>query len=297
MKKTTPAFFTLCLSTLLMAADGQIKKNPTNTKPFAILTLIGSNDQKTLTCGESEELLNSLTKNLEASGQTLTEEKRTAVEQMIREYMIADKALLMVANASDVKNSPQVKEQIQKASEKIIKDAYKDSEMKKLQADDSEAMYKEITSAVIAEKGDQVTLSVLPLVQKTDAPRIIKKMSTITNPEAKSKEWAKITKNLSSSKPKTIGPVLLSEIPESLQKNLVNCKTGDTIEFSVADPKNPKNVQITLFFVMKREKITGDLLKQAMISKIDETLEKQFNEHIKSKVKIEKLEEKNQEKK
>ena len=169
--------------------------------------------------------------------------------------------------------------------------------MKKLQADDSEAMYKEITSAVIAEKGDQVTLSVLPLVQKTDAPRIIKKMSTITNPEAKSKEWAKITKNLSSSKPKTIGPVLLSEIPESLQKNLVNCKTGDTIEFSVADPKNPKNVQITLFFVMKREKITGDLLKQAMISKIDETLEKQFNEHIKSKVKIEKLEEKNQEKK
>jgi hypothetical protein len=229
---------------------------------------------------------------LKESGQQLSEDKMATVEQMIRDYMVSDGALTLVAMASDVKNTEKVKETIARATEKIIKDAYRLAEMtkmqEKLQADGFKTMYKEIETQIIAEKGDQVTLSVFPLNQSADESRIIKKMNSITNPEAKAKAWNKLSKS-SGGEQKTLDPILLSEAPDLIKSKMIKCKTGDVISISSPfDPNNPKQpAKTVLFYVVKREKITGDLLGQAVAAKLKEKLEKQFNDHIMGQVKIE----------
>ena len=122
---------------------------------------------------------------------------------------------------------------------------------------------------------------------------IIKKMKSVTNPEAKAKEWAKLVKN-SGGEQKTLDPILLSDAPEFVKSKLIKCKTGDVISISSQiDPNNPKQpAKTVLFYVVKRGKIEGDLLGQAVASKIKENLEKKLNEHIMGQVKVEMLDKK-----
>jgi hypothetical protein len=293
MKKTLTALFALSLCvTPLFADDKNDNKQAMNALTFASLTLNSSGAKKTVTYGQFQEMLGNLIDNLKESGQQLSEDKMAAVEQMIRDYMVSDGALTLVAMASDVKNTEKVKETIARATEKIIKDAYRLAEMtkmqEKLQADGFKTMYKEIETQIIAEKGDQVTLSVFPLNQSADESRIIKKMNSITNPEAKAKAWNKLSKS-SGGEQKTLDPILLSEAPDLIKSKMIKCKTGDVISISSPfDPNNPKQpAKTVLFYVVKREKITGDLLGQAVAAKLKEKLEKQFNDHIMGQVKIE----------
>lgn len=293
MKKTLTALFALSLCvTPLFADDKNDNKQAMNALTFASLTLNSSGAKKTVTYGQFQEMLGNLIDNLKESGQQLSEDKMATVEQMIRDYMVSDGALTLVAMASDVKNTEKVKETIARATEKIIKDAYRLAEMtkmqEKLQADGFKTMYKEIETQIITEKGDQVTLSVFPLNQSADESRIIKKMNSITNPEAKAKAWNKLSKS-SGGEQKTLDPILLSEAPDLIKSKMIKCKTGDVISISSPfDPNNPKQpAKTVLFYVVKREKITGDLLGQAVAAKLKEKLEKQFNDHIMGQVKIE----------
>ncbi len=293
MKKTLAALFALCLCVSTNYADYKNdSKQATTNLTFASLTLNSSKAQKTITYGQLQEMLRNLVESLKESGQNLSEDKMTAIEQMIHEYMIADGAWTLVAMASDIKNTPKVKEAIARATEKIIKDAYRADEMRKmqekLQESGFEAMYKEMETQIIAEKGDQVTLSVLSLNQSGDASRIIKKMESITNPDAKAKEWNKLVKN-SGGEQKTLDPILLSDAPDLIKQKLIKCKTGDVINIAIPiDPSNPKQItKNVLFYVVKRGKIEGDLLGQAVASKIKEKLEKKLNDHIMSQIKVE----------
>lgn len=293
MKKTLTALFALSLCvTPLFADDKNDNKQAMNALTFASLTLNSSGAKKTVTYGQFQEMLGNLIDNLKESGQQLSEDKMATVEQMIRDYMVSDGALTLVAMASDIKNTEKVKETIARATEKIIKDAYRLAEMtkmqEKLQADGFKTMYKEIETQIITEKGDQVTLSVFPLNQSADESRIIKKMNSITNPEAKAKAWNKLGKS-SGGEQKTLDPILLSEAPDLIKSKMIKCKTGDVISISSPfDPNNPKQpAKTVLFYVVKREKITGDLLGQAVAAKLKEKLEKQFNDHIMGQVKIE----------
>jgi hypothetical protein len=293
MKKILTALFALSLcATKYYADDKNDSKQAVSALTFASLTLNSSGAQQTITYGQFQEMLGNLMDSLKESGQQLPEDKMATIEQMIREYMISDAALTLVAMASDVKNTEKVKQAIARATEKIIKDAYRSGEMTKmqgkLQEQGFEAMYKEMEAQIIAEKGDQVTLSVLPLNQSGDENRIIKKMKSVTNLEAKGKEWNKLVKN-SGGEQKTLDPILLSEAPDFIKSKMIKCKTGDVISISSQiDPNNPKQpAKTVLFYVVKREKISGDLLGQAVASKIKEKLEKQLNDHIMGQVKIE----------
>ena len=298
MKKTIATLFALSLCvTTLFADDKNDSAKAVNTLTFAIVTLKNSKEEKTITYGQLQEMLGNLIDSLKESGQQLSEDKMITVEQMIREYMVAEAALTLAANASDVKNTEKVKESIARATEKIIKDAYRAAEMAKMQEKlkdgGFEAMYKEMEAQIITEKGDQVTLSVFPSNQSADESRIIKKMKFVTNPEAKAKEWAKLVKN-SGGEQKTLDPILLSDAPEFVKSKLIKCKTGDVISISSQiDPNNPKQpAKTVLFYVVKRGKIEGDLLGQAVASKIKENLEKKLNEHIMGQVKVEMLDKK-----
>ncbi len=293
MKKTMAAFFalSLCVATVFGDTKNDTKQTVTSLT-FASLTLNNSKEEKTITYGQLQEMLDNLINSLKESGQNLPEDKMITIEQMIREYMISDGALTLVAMASDVKNTPKVKEAIARATEKIIKDAYRSAEMTKMQGKlqeaGFEAMYKEMEAQIITEKGDQVTLSVFPLNQSADESRIVKKMKSINNTDAKRKEWIKLVKN-SGGEEKTLDPILLSEAPEFIKSKMIKCKTGDVISISSQiDPNNPKQpAKTVLFYVVKRGKIEGDLLGQAVASKIKEKLEKQLNDHIMSQVKVE----------
>ena len=293
MKKTLFALLALSLGITVSYADNAADSNQAGANlTFANLTLNSSKEKKTITYGQFQEMLNNLIDTLKESGQQLPQDKMASIELMIREYMVSDGALTLVAMASDVKNTEKVKEAIARATEKIIKDAYRSAEMKKmqekLQEAGFEAMYKEMESQIIVEKGDQVTLSALSLRQSGDEARIIKKMKSITTPEAKAKEWAKLVKNTGGEQ-KTLDPILLSEAPDLIKSKMIKCKTGDVISISSPfDPNNPKQpAKTVLFYVVKREKITGDLLGQAVAAKLKEKLEKQFNDHIMGQVKIE----------
>ncbi|MBM3631634.1 MAG: hypothetical protein FJX00_01415 [Alphaproteobacteria bacterium] len=293
MKKTLTALFALSLCvTPIFADDKNDNKQAMNALTFASLTLNSSGAKKTLTYGQFQEMLGNLIDNLKESGQQLSEDKMATVEKMIHDYMVSDGALTLVAMASDVKNTEKVKETIARATEKIIKDAYRLAEMtkmqEKLQADGFKTLYKEIETQIIAEKGDQVTLSVFPLNQSADEARIIKKMNSISSSEAKAKAWNKLSKS-SGGEQKTLDPILLSDAPDLIKSKMIKCKTGDVISISSPfDPNNPKQpAKTVLFYVVKREKITGDLLGQAVAAKLKEKLEKQFNDHIMGQVKIE----------
>ncbi len=298
MKKTIATLFALSLCVTTLFADNKKEsKQAVNNLTFASLTLKTSKEEKTITYGQLQEMLGNLIDSLKESGQQLSEEKMITVEQMIREYMISDGALTLVAMASDVKNTEKVKETIARATEKIIKDAYRAAEMTKMQEKlkdgGFEAMYKEMETQIIAEKGDQVTLSVFPSNQSADESRIVKKMNSINNSDAKRKEWTKLAKK-SGGEEKNLDPILLSEAPEFVKSKMIKCKTGDVVSIaSQIDPNDPKKpTKTVLFYVVKRGKIEGDLLGQAVASKIKENLEKKLNDHIMSQVKVEILDKK-----
>ena len=298
MKKTLAALFALSLGVTANYADNKNDNKSVGANlTFATLTLTSSKEQKTITYAQFQEMLSNLINALKESGQQLPEDKMASIEQMIREYMISEAALTLVAMASDVKNTEKVKEAIARATEKIIKDAYRSAEMKKmqekLQDGGFDAMYKEMEAKIIREKGDQVTLSAFSLSKSSDAARIIKKMDSMTSPEAKAKEWAKLVKN-SGGEQKTLDPMLLSEAPEFIQSKMIKCKTGDVISISSQiDPNNPKQpTKTVLFYVVKRGKIEGDLLGKEVAAKIKEKLENQLNDHIMSQMTVEKFDKK-----
>ena len=298
MKKILTTLFALSVCSSPNYADKKTENTKTeNTKPLAVLTLNSSKNKKIVTYGEFNEMLLQLMASFKESGQTLPADKQIAVEKMTQTYLIADAALLLVAMESNIKDAQEVKDQIQRATEKIIKDAYQNAEKKKLQEklakSEFEAMYKEFAAAIIAEKGDQLILSVFSLQQSTDAPRIIKKITSINSQDAKAKEWSKLVKN-SAGEHKTLDPMLLSDVPNILKTKLENCKTGDVVSISIPDAKDPKLSKVVLFFVIKREKINGALLDQEVVSKIKEYLSKQFDDYINSQVSIEKFDEKGQ---
>lgn len=276
----------LCVSGSVMAKDSL--KNPTK-----LLTITLGQKIKTVTYGEYDTIIDSLMAGLKEQAKNLSPEKKAAIKEMIRQYLASEASTLLLAEASGIDNDPEVKEKINAAREKIIKEEYKKrlvtAEQEKLTPKD----FEDIKNGVVAEKGDQVTLIALSNFQGNDDARITKKIASLKTVEEKTKEWSKLSKN-SGVKVKQLDPVLISEVPDILKSKLQNCKTGDVISIEIPDSSNPKNAQKTLFFVAKREKIDGDLLLQAVRTKMMDSIEKKIMARIMEQVKVQNFDEKGQ---
>lgn len=233
-----------------------------------------------ITHDEVSKMVKDLVDTLKEQGKEIPEEKISTIYDMISQYLATDSAKLFAA-VMRLHQKPEVMAEVRavvkKAIEKVLKEYIVQEMIKEAQEKITEKNYLDAQNAIIAEKGDQVLLNVIILPQNTDGPRIIKKMKSITNMDKKSTEWTQLA---SKYKSKTLDAVLISDLPDVLQDLLKNAKTGDVVTLNIPNQENPKSSQSTLFFVMKRERINGELLIKALNAKIMNDINTSINDKM-----------------
>jgi len=297
MKKTTQALAILFFLTSTLNADPaatqtvnknaflkiELKDSKTKINP---ITLTYEPAPITISHDEVKKMVNDLVDTLKEQGKEIPEEKISAIYDMISEYLAAESAKLFAALQhfnQNPKGMAEVMSLFKKAAEKIIKEYFMQEMIKEAKDKITEKDYLDGQNEIATEKGDQVLLNVIMLPQGTEGKRLIKKMQSISNIDKKSTEWTKLT---SQYKSKTLDAVLISDLPDVLKDQLKNAKTGDVVTLDVPNQENPKNTQSTLFFVMKRERINGELLMKALNAKIMGDIEKAIMEKIMQQVTV-----------
>jgi hypothetical protein len=296
MKKsmTASSIFTFLSANILMGMPSlDVKKEMAGQgNPYITIEMAGQ-EKKIITYGEFQKIIENIVESLKERDPNITPDKIEKIREMAGEYMANEGAILLAANAAGVAKSPAVIEKIKLATEQITRDAFKILELekeKKIIAE-NRSNIEDMKTRVASEKGDQVTLVIMTLPEANDADRIVNKIRTLRTIDAKTKEWTKISNNLNEKikQTKQLEPMLISQLPDVLKKELQNCKTGDVVKLSIPDAKEAKSTQVTLFFVAKREKIRDDLLARALLSEITAIAEKKMLDNVMSKVTIQKF--------
>jgi hypothetical protein len=229
-----------------------------------------------------------IAEQLQQRGADIPAEKKREFYNTILGILI-DEAVQYEAAVNDkVDQIKEVREKITEATKKIVVNHYmnqkRDTQRTQLKDGDIEKAAEEL----IAKSGDQLTL-LFAKVANADAKRIEAKINEQKTEKDKRTQWNLLSKTYGDKTMKEMGPesILIKDLPPEIKEKFENARAGSVI---VLPMPNSTAKDTTLMFVEKREKLSGQLLKNAMHQKISEMIEEGIRKELMQSAKVERSE-------